>query len=288
MTVSIESLLGGNRNEIVPRVPWSQYLQEAGLNPSTIVKGVRGMHDDGELILSMLALKHAWDNPGEDTDDLLWGRALHCLLYEPGLFEQRYVRWDGGKRYGGAWDDFRADNYGKEPLTAKQWESVLSAAQAFVREPRVQEIIEQGQSEVVVFRSVAGVQCRGRLDHVSSSRHLISDLKSAVTIAPRQFGHAFYRYFYDLKLGCYRRWFSELSSESWPVSVIALEKEEPWDIAVIPIPDAVLDYGYEKALKVIKRVRQCIESGVWPGITGGEEGYLHVPHNQMENVEYDV
>lgn len=288
MSVPIESLLGGKRNEVVEKIVWDDYLKLAGLNPSTIVQAVRGREDDGELILSMKALKYGWDNPGQDTDDLRWGRALHCLLYERNDFERRYARWHDGKdRKGSAYADFQLDNWGKEILTAKQWDAALEAAQAFVSEPLVQEIIAEGQSEVTVFRVVDGIQCRGRLDFVRSRDLglLISDLKTARSIAPRQFGSAFYTYHYDIKLGLYREWFSALQDELVPVTVVAQEKTPPYEVSVIPIPDAVLDYGAEKGRKIIKRVRRCIETGSWPGQFGNGEGYLHTPHYEMEDVE---
>lgn len=291
MAVLIESLLGGLRNEVVEKVAWDDYLALAGLNPSTIVKAVRGRDESGDLILDLAALKWSWDNPGKDTDDLLWGRAVHCLVFEPQEFERRYVRWEDGRvRRGKDYDAFRLDNWGKEVLSAAQWGSALEAGQSFVRYCECHDefaaSLKDGQSELTVFKVVDGIQCRGRIDRVTNQKlHKIRDLKTAQTITPRKFGSAFYAYFYDIKLGLYRRWLSQVTGRQWDVEVIAIEKSPPWQVVVIPIPDAVLDYGAEKGLKIIKRVRQCIESGVWPGLFGGEEGYLHVPFNEMEDIE---
>jgi exodeoxyribonuclease VIII len=285
--VAIESLLGGSRNEVAGSIDWSDYKDLAGLNPSTIVKAVRGRDDDGELILSMARLKHAWDHyDREDSDDLLWGRAVHCLLFEPQEFEHRYVACTMRRdKRTAAYQDFLLDNQGKEVLTATQWDTALAAARSFVSDEKVQEIIsEPGQNEVTVFKSVHGVQCRGRLDRIVPSLKLIPDLKTTKCLEPRKFGYDFFGYHYDIKLGLYRDWLSSLTSCQFGVTVIALEKEPPYEVAVIPVPDAVLDYGAEKGRKIIRRVRECIESGVWPGTYDGE-GYLYVPSREMEDVE---
>lgn len=285
MKVPLESLLGGQRNEVVEGIGWDDYLQSPGLNPSTIVRAIRGRHEDGELVLSMRNLKWCWDHEQEDTDDLLLGRAIHCMLFEPGDFERRYVAWEEGRaRRGKDYEAFRRDNWGKEVLSHSQLETAEAAALEFVADPIVKDLISSGRSEVTAFKVVSGIQCRGRLDWIATGRCIV-DLKTSKDISPRAFGYDFYKYHYDIKLGLYRRWLSQLTGRSWPVMLIALEKKPPYEIAVIPIQDAVLDYGAEKGLKIIKRVRQCIESGSWPGLFGGEEGYLHVPIFEMEDIE---
>jgi hypothetical protein len=68
----ISSIVGGTRQEILS-MPWPEYLEFPALNGSVIVKGRK----------SLLHLKDAWDNGGEDTDALQFGRLQHCLLFEP-------------------------------------------------------------------------------------------------------------------------------------------------------------------------------------------------------------
>lgn len=290
MKVTLESLLGGQRNEVVEHLAWDGYRESAGLNPSTITQAVRGKTEDGELILSMRALKWSWEHQRKDTDDFLWGRAVHCLLFEPRDFEKRYVRWEDGRvRRGKDYEAFRLDNWGKDVLSASAYDSALEAAQAFVAKPLVQALIQEGQPEVTVFKVVDGIQCRGRLDWIRVPKlgRVIVDLKSTKSVAPKSFGYDFFRYHYDIKLGLYRSWFDQIvrPAQATPVTVIALEKEPPYEITVNPIPDAVLDYGAEKGRKIIKRVRQCIETGVWPGLDNDEEFYLYVPHAEMEDIE---
>ena len=71
MNHPIESILGGQRNEIVPNLDWRDYRDAPGLNPSTIVHGLK----------SLKHLKHGWDQGYGDSDDL--ARAVIPLLSDP-------------------------------------------------------------------------------------------------------------------------------------------------------------------------------------------------------------
>jgi hypothetical protein len=156
--------------------------------------------------------------------------------------------------------------------------AALDAAQGFLACPRVQSLITAGRAEQTVLAIEEGMQCKGRLDWVSTAEHVLTDLKTTNEIEPTLFGRTFFRFGYDLKLGLYRRWLSRITGEHWPVEVIALESKPPHDVAIIPVPDAVLDDGADKALAIIGRVKRAIETNQWPGVAGGKDMALEVPH----------
>lgn len=274
---------------------WGDYCQVMGMNPSTLVKAIRGHTPEGEMELSMLHLKHAWDDTSQsDSSALLFGRALHCLLFEPGTFESRYCMFDGRRdKRSKDYQAFLAANAGKEVLSADEWARALEAAKSFIREPLVQEIIASGKAEVSVLwtEDVDGtlIQMRGRLDWIATGRS-ITDLKTAKDISARAFGRDFFRYHYDIKLGLYQRGLSQVTGRHWPVEVICLEKEPPYDITVVPIANSVLEQWAEKGLKILREVKACIDTDTWPGLAKGKEYHLDVPPWEMaeEAVEYDA
>lgn len=275
----IYSLLGGTRNELCAGIDWDTYRSIVALNPSTIVYG----------LTSPRHLLHAWTTPRKDTDDLRWGRAAHCLLFEPGEFEKRYAVWTGGRRAGNDYKDFVSECWenGKEVISQADFDSLLVAANSYIDEPLIKPILDKGQAEVTLFHVEDFIQCRGRVDWISSSAHVLVDLKTSRNIASRPFGRDFYKYHYDVKLGLYQRWLNLLTGEHWPVVCICMENSAPFDITVVPIADAVLTRGCDKGLSVISEVRRCIESKSWPGIARGEEYFLDTPVWEMEDAELD-
>lgn len=260
-------------------VPWEQYLTGTiGINPSTIVHGRK----------SMLDLKHAWDCPRPDTDAFLWGRAIHALLFEPKSFEDRFRPFEGQRR-GSNWEEFAAQCFddGAEPIPSKMFHAVLIASLSFVHDPIVQSLISAGQREVVLMSVEGGLQCRGRVDWISTSEHSLVDLKSAKDIEARSFAQDFYRYGYDVKLGLYRRWLERLTGQRWPVEVVAIEKTPPYDVAVVPIAEAVLDRGAEKGLAILRKVEHCIRTDCWPGVAEGKRYRLDTPVWEMDDEELE-
>lgn len=273
----ISAVVGGTRREIAKDLDWHDYRTACGLNPSSIVNAEK----------SMLNFLYWWNNPRPDTDDFLWGRAVHCLLYEPRQFEHRYRCWIGARR-GNAYKDFVAECFetNAEVLTEEQMESAMQAAKQIIVHPKVRPIIAAGLAEVTLFHPEFGLQCRGRVDWISTSTHCLSDLKTTKDVGRRAcrkaFGRDFFKFHYDIKLGLYRRWLDNLTGEHWPVQVIAVEKTPPYDVSVMPIPEVVIDRGAEKGLALIERIAESISTGQWPGIDDGEDGYLDVPPSEMD------
>src|SRR4030065_254515 len=90
-----EILTDRPREEVVTKMPWSQYRKVVAMNPSTLVAGLGSMKE----------LKLAWDHPGKSTAAMEFGTACHTLVFEPREFSSRYVSWDGSRR-GGEFKEF--------------------------------------------------------------------------------------------------------------------------------------------------------------------------------------
>lgn len=275
----IASIVGGTRRGLVD-MPWEEYLQFPALNGSVIVSAFQ---DDD---ISLLHLKTSWESDDEDSDSMRFGRMLHTLLFEHGDFMARWRSWDGVRR-GKDYDKFVLDATaaGAEvvPAVGKlSMESALQAVPSFLNNAKIQSLIKAGQAEQSVFMPECGLQTKGRIDWISTSEHALVDLKTTRSIGKRSFGSQFFRLHYDVKLGLYRRWLNELTGTRWPVFVIALENTAPFDVVVYPIPDAVLDAGADKGLRVLEKVRGAIETDRWPGVAGSDYGDLFVPFYAME------
>ena len=270
----ITSIRGGSNNSIEYDVTWNAYKNIIAMNPSTLVHGIK----------SMKHLKNAWENGRPDTPDFLFGRACHTMLFEPQEYEKRYAIWEG-RRQGNDYKDFVNECWekGQEVLTDAQNVLAQKAAKSFISDPLVKRLISSGKAEVTLFCVEEDIQYRGRVDWISASQHRLVDLKTAQDISANRFGRDFYKYHYDVKLGLYQRWLNKLTNSHWPVSVICLEKEEPFDVSVVPIDDAVMERGVKKAMKVMHDLRLSLKTGIWPGIARGEEYYLDTPTSEMDD-----
>ena len=278
MNSDISSITSGTRQELLA-MPWEEYKEFPGLNCSTICKGQK----------SMLHLKHQWESNSKSTDAMQYGRLLHCMLFEPDQVDNLYWEFEG-RRAGKKYDELRirAEVAGAEVVKADgsySMEVAIEAAQGFLRNPRVKELILAGQAEQTVLTTEGDIQCKGRLDWISTSEHVLTDLKTTADISPRAFGRTFFNFDYDMKMGMYRRWLDRVTNVHWPVEVIVMESAPPYDVATMVVPDAVLDAGVEKALRIIDQVRHAIDTDEWLGVAGNENYPLDIPYYVMRDNE---
>ena len=124
-----------------------------------------------------------------------------------------------------------------------------------------------------------------------TSRGEILDLKTARDISARRFSGDFYRYHYDVKLGLYQRWTRRLFDLSEvPDHLLLVENQAPFDRTLAPrvdgvpisIPQPVLDRGADKGLRWLEKIRECMESGEWPGIDVEPDWTLQTPTWEMD------
>ncbi len=277
-----ELLTAEPRNQLIYDENWRDYRTATGMNPSTLVAAFRRRG-----AVSMLHLKHAWENPRVDKAAWVFGRAVHTLAFEPYEFQHRYSAWDGARR-GREYNEAVADAMltGKQLLTADERDRAMGAAAALAGNTLAHPYTKSGKAEVTLFCGEGRIQCRGRVDWINGDPPCLVDLKTTRDAAAGSFGNDFLAYHYDVKMGLYQRWLEKLTGSRYPVVLLCVESEPPHDATVVPVPDAVLDKGVEKSLGVLRRLPRCIETDTWPGVANGEEYPLMLPAwYEMEELE---
>jgi len=251
-------------------LPFALYLAIEALNPSLIKVA---------CIKSMKHLRHAMDHPRPPTDALTIGSACHTAVFEPDELDNRFLVFDGRRdKRTAAYKEVleEAEATGKLIIKSADLQMAADMGLAVASDPLVKPIIKAGQAEATLTTEEHGLPCKGRLDWIMEGAGF-ADLKTARNITAFSFGSDFYKFRYDVSLGLYQRWLMRLRGQVEPCLVLCVEKEQPYDVAVVPVPQAVLDRGAENGLKVIARYKQCLATGVWPGIANGEEYPLHIP-----------
>lgn len=259
--------------QIQQGLPFDQYQAIPALNPSLIKVGCK----------SMKHLRYAMDHPTPSTDAMTVGSMCHTAVFEPQELDNRYLIFDGRRdKRTSAYQEVlaEAEAGGKEVVKRADLEHAADMGLAVATDPLVKPLIESGKAEVSLTTEEDGVLVKGRLDWVMSGAGFC-DLKTSRDIEKHAFGAAFYRYGYDVSLGLYQRWLSRLRGQDESCYVLCVENTPPYDVAVVVVPQAVLDQGVDKGLAVIQSYKECFASGVWPGIANGREYPLHVPAWQM-------
>jgi len=109
-----------------------------------------------------------------------------------------------------------------------------------------------------------GIACKCRPDAVK--KRTLVDLKTARTIDARKFGRNAYDLGYFGQMAFYAEGLAVSTGVGdWEAFLIAVEADQPHDVAVFHIdPDSLYAAGV-KAHELLERVAECRESGQWPG-----------------------
>jgi hypothetical protein len=213
---------------------------------------------------SPLHYKHAVENAREDTDTFRRGRLVHTLVFEPRCLDREYVVWDGGARRGKAWTAFQALYADRTIVTTEQMRDAQAMAEAVLRVWK-RKPTEVNECVMQWHDAATGLVCKGRLDALGDG--WVTELKTTYDAASSAMSRSMGRYDYHCQLAHYRAGAIAcgLADESVRARIIAVESSAPYDVAIYEVDDEALMAGAEEVARLLARVRECTDAGVWPG-----------------------
>lgn len=218
--------------------------------------------------------------PDVESNAYLIGRAAHCLILEGQTeFDDRYLIGGGpinertGKPFGPqtkAFAEWRV-NEPRDVLSDVQGADVVRMADAVAAHTAAAALLSTGEPEAVVRTEYCGVPSQiridwwragGLVDGTAADGPRIVDLKTCDDIDwfesdARRFGYLYQMAFYAGVI--------EAAGHVFPdVSIIAVEKKEPYRCGVWDIGRASLQLARRENEAAICEFRECEQAGVWP------------------------
>jgi len=215
-----------------------------------------------EMRRSPLHFQHRRRAPPADNDTLRVGRAVHTAVLEPDRFPRKYVVWQGGRRYGKEWEQFKAVHHRETILTLEQHTRACLIRDAVRAHPVARPYLERGDAEVVHTWTDhdTGLACKARFDWLSPSA--LVDIKTARhAVSERAFQVTAYRLSYFHQLSFYAGGLDPTP----PAIIVAVEPEAPFDVAVWQLSEDALYAAGEDIKKLLARVVECQRADRWPG-----------------------
>ena len=244
-------------------MPFRQYMKLPGEHSSTLKR----------MMLSPLHYRHARDTVRADSDDFRIGRATHTAVLEPDRFPLEYVVYSESKTKGeGAkknWDAFKAANANKTILDESDYMQALAIRDAVRANPLARDLLAKGSAEVTAQWSHrgTGLACKARYDWLGPAG--IVDLKTTRGIDPSSFSRDVAKFAYHVQFALYAEGHAQITGERLPFWAIVVEKSAPHDVIVYRVPEPLIEEAWKVAWSLLDRVRECTDSGVWPGIADG-------------------
>jgi hypothetical protein len=228
---------------------------------------------------------HAYQ-PGGDSPAMRLGRAIHTAVLEPERFKERHPVFQGAQRRGKVWDEFAAEHAGADVLSLDEYHRASMAAESVRSHPVARRFFEQrGHSEQVITWSepTTHVMCKAKIDRVGEQLIELIELKSvgSMDFEPFRFSAHFARLLYHGQVAFYADGLVEGIGLRVPPVVIAVESDEPYDVAVYEIPGETIAAGRTLYQRLLRRYVECTRAGKWPGVCE-QEIRLDLPRWALE------
>lgn len=204
-----------------------------------------------------------------------FGTAAHKLILEGrSAFDEEYIVSDGpinektGETFGKntkAYASWLAQQT-KEIISTEDFGTCVKFQHSVWANAVACNLLAAGCAEGVVRADLEGVPCQIRMDWFNPEHGLV-DLKTCAEL--KWFESDCRRYGYILQLAFYRSIIRQVTGETVPVRIIAVEKCEPFACGVFRLTPELLDQAEMINKAALVRYKQCQETGLWP--TGYEQ-----------------
>lgn len=279
---------------IFPGVSFADYLEWDGVNGSALSQAIL----EGDEF-SMRHLRAALDGLlGPKTPASNLGRAAHCRLLEPHLFEESYliatpcsaIRKTGdlaGKKCGATASLYNGEVWRckthknsveglYEPdayLSQSEGHAVQRMYEAVCFEHQASKLLHlEGGFETSVRWQYNDVQMKSRIDKdIPDPKYFqpcCVDLKKVAKggHAKKRFARAIERYHYDMKAAIYLDALKSIDGIQREFFWIVVEEDEPYDVAVHQASKDLIKIGRHKYMELMKMYETAVQTEQWPGV----------------------
>lgn len=219
----------------------------------------------------------------EATEAFRIGSAAHCAVLEPDEFLNRYAQRPEGidrrtKDGKAAFAQFESENAGKVIIGSEELGDVREMAAAVNHHPLASQLLAAGKPELtwrVEPKGSLALQCRTDWFNpagceLSQGRPYVADLKTVESLnsdAFRNFERACFSFGYHRQAGFYLPLITEITGAPvFDFFFIAVEKAEPFGVAVYRLSDAAVARGHDETITDLVRLQSCIASNTWPNL----------------------
>ena len=247
-----------------------------------------------------LHVRQELTDPGESTDAMELGSALHMAILEPQRFHGTYMRGAAGNlnRKGPREENeqIKFDNPGLTLIRDKEWPKLAAMRDSVLNHPRAAEVLSsEGFTELAyVWRDpVTDVLCKARVDKLGSTRDgwpVVLDAKTFGERGGRLTDQAVEAVIHDrqyhIQGAHYLNGLNTLEPCQRRFVFLFIEKSPPFAVRLVELDLASLELGQRQLARWLKRLKRCEETENWPGWGTGFDA-LGVPHYAYSQEEED-
>lgn len=240
--------------------------------PAAVYHRWRGASQSRLLTLrdkSPAHMKWEQEHPAEETPTFALGNAVHTAVLQPDIFSARYVRDVEGDARTKAVKEKRAALRQERPdaiiLRATDFDVCLAIRDAVAAHPIAGALLDGPAERSAVWTDPqTGVTCKARFDQKPNGIDTITDLKTTTDASATAFTRSIYRFGYYIQGAHYLSGAQTLELDARFFTIIAVEKEPPWGVAVYHLRDDAIQAGADELRPLLETYARCEVTGHWP------------------------
>lgn len=222
--------------------------------------------------------KHFEENPQEDTEALLFGRAFHKAALEPDDFLNEFAvcpvcdrRTKDGKQI---WQDFLESSVGKDVISFESFQHIVGMCESIKNDPYASMLIK-GEVEKSYYwqDELTGIEvkCRPDVRNVIGGKPLLIDLKSTSDASTEHFSKECIKFGYDFQTAFYKTGADAFYDADHGFCFIAVEKTPPYSVNVLEADELFIERGRALYRQLLGELNYCRETNDWYGYGGSKE-----------------
>lgn len=233
-----------------------------------------------DAMVSMLHLRHSIEAPRVETDAMREGLAFDLMLLHPHEAEEKIAwrpKFDRRTKDGkAAHASFEADLEGRIPVPEDRRHTLATMVNAVLRHPLAGRLVTESRHKVVALwrDEPTGLFCKSEPDCLgglnSDKGPWEADIKRTVAMSPKAMEFQAWKMGWFMQRAFYRMGLMANGVKPEVQMIVAVEPDPPHDVVCYTVEARTVDVCEGKARRLLEQIAECMETGDWPGIDGGE------------------
>lgn len=200
--------------------------------------------------------------PQEVKDHFTEGSFVHALILEPHLVTQQFAMFQGLRKVGRAYEQFRTANAGKQILSAPQVHRCERLAEAYSRMSTANMLLADTLREHGMQSSMLNVPIKARADAILPGQYIVDVKTTSMPSGIDFFKLTLKEYMYDLSASLYCQIAHDTYGKLHDFYWIVLSKAD-YRCEIYKASSLTLSEGAAKVIQGLVLYKKCLEAGKW-------------------------
>lgn len=189
------------------------------------------------------------------------GSFVHTLILEPHKVVTDYAIFNGLRKAGAAYEEFKAANPGKTIISAAQVMRCERLFQSFKAHEAAVALVSGGLPEESMTATLQGVACKARADYIVPGKYILDVKTTAMPTDTDLFRQTVAQYSYDLSAALYKR-IADANLDDHDFYWLVLSKSD-YQCKLYKASAVTLAAGAIQVSKALELYKTCSESNNW-------------------------